>query len=59
MKKIYQKPNIEVVCLNSQEIMNGSSPNLRLNLDGSVNAANVDARQRGTRTTDDDFDDIW
>ena len=58
MKKTYQKPYMEVVRLNAQEIMNGSSPNLQLNMNGSVDAANLDARQRGTRTTDD-FDELW
>ena len=59
MKKIYLQPYTEVVSIDTQEILNSTSPNLQLNMNGSVNAANVDARERGTRQQADDFDDLW
>ena len=61
MKKTYQKPETAIVTINSERLLELSSPEKGFSL---TSAPETDAtsgnlgRVRGSRTTDD-FDDLW
>ena len=57
MKKIYSIPAITVVEITlNQQMLAGSDPNVEIDMEGSVEAANVDSRRRSSLWDDEEED---
>ena len=62
MKKTYQKPETMTVTVKSETLLTLSDPEKGFSLTGApetdATSGNL-GKIRGSRTTDDDFDDLW
>lgn len=56
MKKTYIQPSVELVRVKTESMIAASE---QIQLGGSYSGGEIQSKERGSRTADDDFDGLW